>query len=87
MVGALPRTKNISDEPTVKITGAVDGQRRARGIAKMTEVYGWDFADGPGDFWAFTADHLFADIWSRDALDIGQRRMLLIGALAQMNVV
>lgn len=60
-------------------------ERRARGIAKMKEVYGWDFGDGTGDFWALTADHLFADIWSRDALDIPQRRMLLIGALAAAN--
>ena len=60
-------------------------QRRARGIAKMKEVYGWDFTDGTGDFWAVTADHLFADIWSRDGLDTAQRRMLLIGALAAAN--
>jgi 4-carboxymuconolactone decarboxylase len=59
--------------------------RRARGIAKMKEVYGWDFGDGTGDFWAYTADHLFADVWSRDGLDIGQRRMMLIGALAASN--
>jgi len=60
-------------------------ERRARGIAKMKEVYGWDFSDGTGDFWAYTADHLFADIWSRDGLDIPQRRLLLIGALAAAN--
>ncbi len=58
---------------------------RTRGIAKMKEVYGWDFQDGQGDFWAITADHLFANIWSRDGLDIPQRRLLLIGALAAAN--
>ena len=57
-------------------------QRRARGLAKMSEVYGWDFQDGPGDFFALTADHLFAEIWSRPGLDIAQRRLLLIGMLA-----
>ena len=57
-------------------------ERRARGLAKMSEVYGWDFQDGPGDFFALTADHLFADIWSRPGLDIAQRRLLLIGLLA-----
>ncbi len=60
-------------------------QLRARGIAKMKEVYGWDFQDGTGDFWAITADHLFATIWSREGLDTPQRRMLLIGALAASN--
>ncbi len=57
-------------------------ERRARGLAKMREVYGWDFQDGPGDFFGLTADHLFADIWSRPGLDIAQRRLLLIGMLA-----
>jgi 4-carboxymuconolactone decarboxylase len=51
----------------------------------MKEVYGWDFQDGSGDFWALTADHLFADIWSRPALDIPQRRLMLIGALTAAN--
>lgn len=57
-------------------------ERRARGLAKMREVYGWDFQDGPGDFFALTADHLFAGIWSRPGLDVAQRRLLLIGMLA-----
>jgi 4-carboxymuconolactone decarboxylase len=57
-------------------------ERRARGLAKMSEVYGWDFQDGPGDFFALTADHLFAEVWSRPGLDTAQRRLLLIGMLA-----
>ncbi|MFG2442840.1 carboxymuconolactone decarboxylase family protein [Nocardia fluminea] len=59
---------------------------RQRGLAKMSEVYGWEFADGPGDHFAVTADHLFAEIWSRPALTVRERRLLLIGALtAQGN--
>lgn len=58
------------------------GERRARGLARMREVYGWDFEDGPGDFFALTADHLFGDIWSRPGLDDAQRRLLLVGMLA-----
>ena len=57
-------------------------ERRARGLRKMQEVYGWEFRDGPGDFFGYTADHLFADIWSRPGLDTAQRRLLLIGLLA-----
>lgn len=57
-------------------------ERRERGLAKMREVYGWEFQDGPGDFFAMTVDHLFAEIWSRPGLDIAQRRLLLIGMLA-----
>ena len=48
----------------------------------MSEVYGWEFQDGPGDFFGYTADHLFADIWSRPGLDTRERRLLLVGMLA-----
>ena len=68
----------MSEVPTTETAE----QRRARGLAKMSEVYGWDFQDGPGDFFGLTADHLFAEIWSRPGLDIAQRRLLLIGMLA-----
>jgi 4-carboxymuconolactone decarboxylase len=56
--------------------------RRERGLERMTEVYGFDFSDGPGDFFGYTADHLFADIWSRPGLSDRDRRLLLIGMLA-----
>jgi len=57
-------------------------ERRQRGLEKMTEVYGFAFSDGPGDFFGYTADHLFADIWSRPGLSVRDRRLLLIGMLA-----
>lgn len=57
-------------------------QQRERGLAKMNEVYGWALPDLPGDFFGITADHLFAEIWTRPGLDTAQRRLLLIGALA-----
>jgi len=57
-------------------------ERRQRGLEKMAEVYGWEFQDGPGDFFGYTADHLFADIWSRPGLDTKERRLLIVGMLA-----
>ena len=57
-------------------------EKRQRGLDKMSEVYGWEFEDGPGDFFGYTADHLFADIWSRPGLDTKERRLLLVGMLA-----
>ncbi|WP_067862235.1 carboxymuconolactone decarboxylase family protein [Nocardia shimofusensis] len=57
-------------------------ETRARGLAKMGEVYGFDFADGPDELFAITADHLFAGIWSRPGLTLRDRRLLLLGALA-----
>ncbi|MEQ6900668.1 carboxymuconolactone decarboxylase family protein [Nocardioides sp. YIM 152588] len=55
---------------------------RRRGLEKMEEVYGFDMADGDGDFFRYTADHLFADIWHRPGLSDRDRRLLLIGMLA-----
>lgn len=57
-------------------------EQRRRGLEKMEEVYGFDMTDGDGDFFAYTADHLFADIWNRPGLTDRDRRLLLIGMLA-----
>ncbi len=57
-------------------------ETRARGLRKMEEVYGFDMTDGTGDFFGYTADHLFAEIWERPGLSTEQRRLLLIGLLA-----
>ena len=57
-------------------------ERRQRGLAKMSEVYGWEVHDGPGDFFGITVDHLFAEIWTRPDLTVRDRRLLLIGMLA-----
>jgi 4-carboxymuconolactone decarboxylase len=56
--------------------------RRREGLRKMEEVYGFDMTDGEGDFFGYTADHLFADIWQRPGLSDRDRRLLLIGLLA-----
>jgi len=62
-----------------------DDQRR-RGLEMMSKVYGWEFRDGPGDHFAVTADHLFAEIWSRPGLSIRDRRLLLLGALTAQGL-
>lgn len=69
----------MSDE-----TGKFDDlpEVRRRGLEKMEEVYGFDMTDGVGDFFRYTADHLFADIWTRPGLTDRDRRLLLIGMLA-----
>ena len=53
--------------------------RRQAGLDKMAEVYGWDVSDGPGDFFGYTVEHLFGDIWQRPGLTNRDRRLLLIG--------
>lgn len=59
---------------------------RRRGLDMMSKVYGWEMQDGPGDHFAVTADHLFADIWSRPGLSIRDRRLLLLGALTAQGL-
>ncbi len=59
-----------------------DPQKRQRGLEVMAEVYGWSHvADGPGDFFGYTVEHLFAEIWEREGLSHRDRRLLLIGLL------
>jgi 4-carboxymuconolactone decarboxylase len=73
----------VSDTDDTPDRGMTPTRKRALEI--MTEVYGWDFADGPGDFFRYTADHLFADIWDRPGLSIRDRRLLLIGLLTGLG--
>lgn len=54
-------------------------ERRQRGLDKMAEVYGWEVNDGPGDFFGYTVEHLFGEIWQRPGLTNRDRRLLLIG--------
>ena len=68
------------------MTSAPD-DRRARGREKMQEVYNFsiDPDEVPGDFAAFTVDHLFGEIWSRPGLSGPHRRLLAIGVLATLG--
>ncbi len=67
------------------MSGAED--RRSAGIAKMEEVYGFSVDPDtlPGDYAAMTVDHLFGSVWTREALDIRDRRLLTIGVLAALG--
>lgn len=59
--------------------------RRMLGLETMQKVYGWEVADGPGDFFGLTVEHLFGDIWNRDGLSYRDRRLLLIGLLTGLG--
>jgi 4-carboxymuconolactone decarboxylase len=62
-------------------------ERRAAGMAKMQEVYGFSVDPDtlPGAYAAMTVDHLFGEVWTREALDIRDRRLLTIGVLAALG--
>lgn len=55
---------------------------RRKGLDTMARVYGWpEVGDGDDDFFGYTVDHLFAEIWNRSGLSFRDRRLLLIGLL------
>jgi 4-carboxymuconolactone decarboxylase len=63
-----------------------DPDKRRLGLETMAKVYGWEVQDGPGDFFAMTVEHLFADVWTREGLTFRERRLLLIGLLVGMGL-
>ena len=73
----------MSGDPT-EGAGRFDGlpEARRRGLEKMEQVYGFEMSDGEGDFFRYTTEHLFGDIWQRPGLSDRDRRLLLIGLLA-----
>ena len=62
-------------------------ERRAAGMAKMQEVYGFSVDPGviPGDYTAMMVEQLFGSIWTRGALDTRDRRLLTMGVLAALG--
>jgi 4-carboxymuconolactone decarboxylase len=72
-------------EGDTDMTEPVD--RRQAGMAKMQEVYGFsiDPASVPGPYAAMTVDHLFGTVWAGEALDVRDRRLLIIGVLAALG--
>jgi 4-carboxymuconolactone decarboxylase len=64
-------------------------ERRAAGMAKMQEVYGFSVDPDamPGDYTAMMVDQLFGSIWTRGALDTRDRRLLTVGVLAAMRQI
>jgi len=57
-------------------------EARRRGLEKMEQVYGFEMSDMEGDFFRYTVEHLFGDIWQRPGLSDRDRRLLLIGMLS-----
>lgn len=63
-----------------------DPDKARLGREVMARVYAWDnVPDAPGDFFALTAEHLFAEIWTREGLTDRDRRLLLLGLLVGLG--
>ena len=70
----------MTDEPT----------RFHRGADTMREVYAGDVVDLPEGTLAFNdvmMRSLFAEVWDRDVLTIGDRRLLIMGVIAARGQV
>lgn len=61
--------------------------KRAAGIAKMQEVYGFSVDPDtiPGRYAEMTVDHLFGTVWTSDELAVRDRRLMTIGVLAALG--
>jgi 4-carboxymuconolactone decarboxylase len=62
-----------------------DSERRRRGLEMLAEVYAGDVATPPeGNAFVDTMlEQLFAEVWTRDVLSIRDRRLLLLGIIAE----
>ena len=62
-----------------------DTERRKRGLEMLAEVYAGDVVTPPeGNAFAdIMLEQLFAEVWSRDILSIRDRRILLLGIIAE----
>ena len=62
-----------------------DSERRQRGVEMMKEVYAGDVMVPPPGM-AFTdtmLEQLFAEVWTREELPIRDRRLLIMGIIAE----
>ena len=65
-----------------------DPNRRAKGAEMLTKVYAGDVVVPPAGASAFAdtmLEQVFAEVWTRPALTIRDRRLLIMGAIAALG--
>lgn len=65
-----------------------EDERWERGIEKFKEVYCGDVVampKGKSDFFDTMIENLFAEVWTRPALNQRDRRLLMLGAIAALG--
>ncbi len=62
-------------------------ERRKRGVEMINEVYAGDVVAPPEGnvFTDIMLEQVFAEVWSRDVLSIRDRRLLLLGIIAEIG--
>jgi 4-carboxymuconolactone decarboxylase len=69
----------------VAVSAAPDDDRYQQGMARYLEVYGADavvFERGTAPFFDVMISQLFAEVWTRPALSIAQRRLISMSVTA-----
>ena len=60
-----------------------ESDRHEKGLARFREVFGRDPRPGNNpDFIKITVDHLFGEIWTRPHLELRERSLITLSALA-----
>jgi 4-carboxymuconolactone decarboxylase len=65
-----------------------DAERRRRGAEMLTKVYAGDVVvppEGQSAFADLMLEQVFAEVWTRPALTIRERRLLIMGAIAALG--
>lgn len=65
-----------------------DAERRARGAEMLKKVYAGDVVvppEGASAFADLMLEQVFAEVWTRPALSIRDRRLLIMGAIAALG--
>ncbi len=65
-----------------------DSERRQRGVETMKKVYAGDVVTPPPGVMAFSdlmLEQLFAEVWTREALSIKERRLVLLGVIGALG--
>ena len=63
-------------------------ERRARGLEMMKKVYAGDVPvppEGASPFADIMLEQVFAEVWTREALSVRDRRLLIMGVIACMG--
>ena len=65
-----------------------DAERRKRGAEMLTKVYAGDVVvppEGQSAFADLMLEQVFAEVWTRPALSVRERRLLIMGAIAALG--
>ena len=65
-----------------------DSERRRRGVEMMKKVYAGDVPvppEGASPFADIMLEQVFAEVWTRPALSVRDRRLVIMGVIAAMG--